>query len=348
MATVPLTGTPGFRFLWQLYPSARSGGLSYYSYYSTVEQGLAPSWTPPTASGLTTVPTTYTVAISAGRAYLDGEISILAAGQNVAINPGDPLFAPPVNGVNDYPIYLSPTRTLQPVVKGSAAPTTYLNGDAVTAGAQYAECIDFGEYLGATDFYQYSGGTWSKYDPTFAAPMLPAQAGKNRIYGGGMVPKVGANNLTVRAQEKRIYIENKYPPYTNSNSKALLRDSCSLELGNVSLYYFVLPLSVKVATTAGSATITTDAATAAVLADMVAAAGSIGTLAVKLTGPSGFFTGGGASSNITAVSGTNITTAATVVANNAEVTLTIEPQTAGRTYLLAPAKSALLVNNIPV
>lgn len=348
MATVPLTGTPGFRFLWQLYPTGRSGGLTYYPQYTSVEKGLDPSWSVPVASGLTTVPTSYTVAVAAGTSYLDGEIAKLATGVNVIVNPGDASFAPPVNGINNYQIYLSPTRRLRPVPFGSTPPTTYLNGDAIGAGAEYAQCIDFGDYLSATDFYRYDGSAWGKFDPTFTAPALPAQPGKNRIWGNVSLPKVTASNFTVRAQEKRVYIETKYPPYTSSNSKALLRDGCSLEIANLALYYYVLPLSIKVATTAASASITTDAATAAVLADMVAAAGSVSTLAVRLTGPSGFFTGGGASSNITAISGTTITTAATVIANNAEVTLTIQPQTTGRNFLLAPAKSALLVNSIPV
>lgn len=348
MATVPLTGTPGFRFNWHLYPTGRSGGLQYYPYYTAIETGLAPTWSAPAASGVTNTPATHTVAIAAGRAYLDGEIAILSSSKNVTVNPLAAGFAPPVNGVNDYPIYLSPTRNLQAVAVGGSAPTTFLDGSAVTAGALYAKCVDFGEYFGATEFYQYDGSNWALYNPIFAAPSLPAQSGKNRIWGNDMLPTLGQDNLTVRTTEKRIYIENKYPPYTNSNSKALLRDGCSLELANLALYYYVLPLSITVATTASSASITVDAATASALADMVAAAGSVNALAVKLTGSTGFFTGGGASSNVTAISGNTITTAATVVEDNDAVTLTIEPQTAGRIYLLAPAKSRLLVNSVPV
>jgi hypothetical protein len=346
MPTIPLNGTPGYRFLWQLWPSGRTGGLSYYSQYTEVLSGLGLSWTKPAAAGPVETPS-YNVSVAAGKAYLDGELAVLPAGVTVAVAPLSVM--PPVNGINDYYIYLNPTRVLQPVPRGDAAPTTYLNGAAVGKGAQYAECIDFGDYLSATKFYEYDGAAWEEFNPIFSAPSLPAQKGRNRSFGNDMLPTVAATNFTVGALEKRVYIEPNYPPYTNSSSKALLRGGASLELGRLSLYYYTLPLSIVATGVDETDTLTVDDDTAAVLADMVTAAGSVSNLAVKLTFTSAVFAGSPntVSSNVTAISGNTITVAADLTENLTDAVLVIEPQNAGRFYLLDRNKSDLLdVNGV--
>jgi hypothetical protein len=350
MSTIPLKGTPGYRFLWQHWPSGRAGGLSYYSQYTQVESGLLPSWSRPAAAAPAATAIDRTVAVAAGRAYLDGQLSVLANSANVTVNPD--AVAPVINGLNDYYIYLNPTRLLQPVALGDSAPTTYLNGVSIGAGAQYAECIDFGDYLSARAFYEYNGSAWEKFDPAFKAPALPAQPGKNRAWGNEALTAVTGTNFTVDALEKRVYIEPVYPPYTMSNSKALLRDTASLEIGRLSLYYYVLPLSLEVTLTNESTTASVSAESAAILADMVAAAGSAGALAVKLESLDGALlfnsTTPAASANISVISGTSLTLAVDAdTSGTYEVLLT--PQTPANIYLFAPAKSNLYdVNNVPL
>lgn len=350
MSTIPLKGTPGYRFLWQHWPSGRAGGLSYYAQYTSVESGLLPSWTRPAAAAPAATAVNRTVAVAAGRAYLDGQLSVLANSANVTVNPD--AVQPVINGANDFFIYLNPTRLLQPIALGDAAPTTYLNGVSVGAGAQYAECIDFGDYLSARAFYEYDGSAWGKFDPTFKAPALPAQPGKNRAWGNEALPAVGATNFTVDALEKRVYIEPVYPPYTMSNSKALLRDTASLEVARLSLYYYVLPLSIEVTLTNESTTASVSDDTAAILADMVAAAGSAGTLAVELQSLDGALlfnsTTPTDTANISAISGTSLTLAVDADASGT-YELLLAPQTPANIYLFDPAKSNLYdVNNVPL
>jgi hypothetical protein len=350
MTTIPLTGTPGYRFLWQLWPSGRSGGLTYYAQYTQIESGLLPSWSRPAAAGPLSAPADQTVAVAAGRAYLDGQLSVLANSANVTVNPD--LNAPVINGFNDFYVYLNPTRKLQPISLGDATPTTYLNGVSIGAGAQYAECIDFGDYLSARAFYEYTGSEWEKFDPTFKAPALPAQPGKNRAWGNEALIAVTATNFTVDALEKRVFIEPVYPPYTNSNSKALLRDTASLEVAKLSLYYYVLPLSVEVTLTEDSTTAAVSPETAAILADMVATAGNAATLAVRLQTLDGntIFntTTAAAVANISAISGTSLTMAVdSRVSGTYE--LLLAPQTPANVYLLNRQKSNIFdVNNVPL
>jgi hypothetical protein len=227
---------------------------------------------------------------------------------------------------------------------GDSAPTTYLNGASVGKGAQYAECIDFGDYLSATKFYEYDGANWEQFNPIFSAPSLPAQKGKNRSFGNDMLPTVAATNFTVGALEKRVYIEPNYPPYTNSASKALLRAGASLELGRLSLYYYTLPLSVVATGVSGDNDLLVDDDTAAILADMVAAAGNVSNLAVKLTHTTAAFAGSPAtvSSNVTGITGNTVTVAANLTGNMTDAVFVIEPQTAGRFYLFDRNKSDLL------
>jgi hypothetical protein len=348
MTTIPLKGTPGYRFLWQHWPSGRAGGLSYYAQYTSIESGFLPSWTRPGAAAPTAAPVDQTVTVASGRAYLDGQLAVLASNASVVVDPGS--TQPVINGVNDFYIYLNPTRLLQPVPLGESAPTTYLNGAAVSSGAQYAECINFGDYLSARAFFEYDGSEWLKFDPTFKAPALPAQPGKNRSWGNEALAAVSATNFTVDALEKRVYIEPVYPPYTMSNSKALLRDTASLEVGHLSLYYYVLPLSIEVTLTNASTTAAVSDATASILADMIAAAGSIGALAVELQSIDGtaLFAGAATAADVSAVSGTSITLGA-AAATSGTYELLLAPQTPANIYLLDRVKSNLYdVNQVPL
>ena len=263
MTTVPLTGAPGFRFYKDLYPSGRAGGLSYYP-YSSIIAGLTASISLAAAAPAAT-PANVTVAVTAGRAYLDAQIATLASGLNVTLTP-----TVGAAGLTNYELYVNPTRMLRVVPIGDPAPTTLLNGAAVQDGDMYATAVDFGEYFGAVDFYRYQGGLWTLLDPSFAAPELPAQPGKNRSWGAANRPVLAAGNFTFNAVEKRVYKENLYPPYTNSNSKALIHDSASLALATVGLYVHVLPVPVTATFTNGSPTVTVAAADRALVADIMA------------------------------------------------------------------------------
>ena len=176
MAPVESLAAPGFRTLKDIYPDARGMGLSYYP-YSSVYNGLNPTWTATPSTGTPKVPAAQTVAISAGQAYLDSELSTLAAGVSLVVNPNTLGVLP---GLNYYYIFLNPTRKLVPIVRGSSAPTTLLNGVAVANGDKYALCNDLGEYLTTDTFYKRVSGQWVAYNPIFEAPPVPAQKGKNR------------------------------------------------------------------------------------------------------------------------------------------------------------------------
>ena len=233
MAPVESLAAPGFRTLKDIYPDARGMGLSYYP-YSSVYNGLNPTWTATPSTGTPKVPAAQTVAISAGQAYLDSELSTLAAGVSLVVNPNTLGVLP---GLNYYYIFLNPTRKLVPIVRGSAAPTTLLNGVAVANGDKYALCNDLGEYLTTDTFYKRVSGQCVDYNPVFEAPPVPAQKGKNRTWGGESSPVVALSNFSVNAVEKKVYVGTKYPPYTSSNSMAELRDCASLHIATLILFY---------------------------------------------------------------------------------------------------------------
>ena len=233
MAPVESLAAPGFRTLKDIYPDARGMGLSYYP-YSSVYNGLNPTWTATPSTGTPKVPAAQTVAISAGQAYLDSELSTLAAGVSLVVNPNTLGVLP---GSNYYHIFLNPTRRLVPIVRGSSAPTTLLNGVAVANGDKYALCNDLGEYLTTDTFYKRVSGQWVDYNPVFEAPPVPAQKGKNRTWGGESSPVVALSNFSVNAVEKKVYVGTKYPPYTSSNSMAELRDCASLHIATLILFY---------------------------------------------------------------------------------------------------------------
>lgn len=234
MTPVESLAAPGFRTLKDIYPDARGMGLSYYP-YSSVFTGLNPTWTPTASTGTTPkVPAAQTVNISSGKAYLDSELSTLASDVSLVINPNTLGVSP---GLNYYHIFLNPTRKLVPIVRGSSAPTTLLNGVAVSNGDKYALCNDIGEYLTTDTFYKRVAGQWVAYNPIFEAPPASAQTGKNRTWGGESSPVITLSNLSINAVEKKIYVGTKYPPYTSSNSMAELRDCASLHLATLVLSY---------------------------------------------------------------------------------------------------------------
>jgi len=325
MATVPITGAPGFRFWKDLYPTGRQGGLSYYP-YSSVAGGLTVSWSLAAANPSAT-PQAATVSVSAGTAYLDGQLATLASSVNVSTAP-----TTAVEGFNLRNVYLNPTRVLTPVALGGSAPTTRLNGDAVAAGDAYCKAIDYGDYFSATEFFRYNGTSWVLIDPSFEAPAMPAQSGKNRTWGGECHSKLASGNFTVDQIEKRIYVENLYPPYVSSNSKALLRDVGSLELANVSLYYYVLPEAVTATFTNGSTTVTVAAASRPLVADIVASIAATTTIAIDGAAL--------AASGYNSTTGV-ITLAAAYTGTTGVKSVNITPVTPANIYVLSPARSIL-------
>jgi hypothetical protein len=215
-------------------------------------------------------------------------------------------------------------------VLGGSAPTTRLNGDAVAAGDAYCSVVDYSEYFSATAFYRYDGTAWSAIDPSFEAPASPAQSGKNRTWGGENIAKVASANFTVEQVEKRIYIENQYPPYVSSNSKALLRDSASLELVTASIYYHVLPEAITATFTASNPSVTVAAASRATMADLAASVTSLTSLLIDSAAISAY-------NSTTGV----ITLAANYGGTAGTKTVNITPATAANIYVLSPARSVL-------
>jgi hypothetical protein len=325
MTTVPLTGAPGFRFYKDLYPSNRAGGMSYYP-YSSIINGLTPSINISAAAPAATV-ANVTVAVSAGRAYLDGQIASLASSANVVFTP-----VSGVEGILRYDVYLNPTRMLRPIALGAAAPTTLLNGAAVQEGDMYAECIDYGEYFGAKDFFLRTGTTWTKFDPTFAKAAIPAQSGKNRSWGAENRPQLGAGNLTVNQLEKRVFIETLYPPYTSSMSKALLHDTASLYLGSVDLFVHVLPKPVTATLTNGNTAVTIAAADRPLVADIVASIPNTNTLVID----------GAAVATAGYNAGTGVLTLAASFAGTSGTRLVnITPSVGANVNIVSPARSSV-------
>ena len=325
MATVPITGAPGFRFWKDLYPTGRQGGFSYYP-YSSVAGGLTVSWSLAAANPSAT-PQAAVVSVAAGTAYLDGQLATLASSVNVATAP-----TTAVEGFNLRNVYLNPTRVLTPVALGGSAPTTRLNGDAVAAGDAYCKAVDYGDYFSATEFFRYNGTSWALIDPSFEAPAMPAQSGKNRTWGGECHAKLASANFTVDQIEKRIYVENLYPPYVSSNSKALLRDVASLELANASLYYYVLPEPVTATFTNGSTTVTVAAASRPLVADI--AASIVATTTIAIDGAALAASGYNSTTGV-------ITLAAAYTGTTGVKTVNITPVTAANIYVLSPARSIL-------
>jgi hypothetical protein len=345
MTTVPTQGAPGFRFFKDLYPTGRDIGLSYYP-YSSIFSGLGVSMTTPLAAAVSRAPNalgTYGVTVGSGQAYLDGQIATLATNTNLTINPVTALGdATPSDGYNYYAIFLNPTRKLQIVALGAAAPTALLNAAAVQTGDMYATAVDYGEYFEAIDFFKRSAvGTWTKFDPSFEPPALPSQPGRNAAFGNVNYPMVNANNFTVNAVEKEVYIGNMYPPYTSSASKAVLRKSASLMVGTLQLYYYVLGKTITAQVTSGSTAVVVDPPSASLVNALVAASGSAASLA--LSGLAAVGAGAIASWN----AGTRtLTLGAAASANAASGTpLTIGAATPANTHLLDPFLSSVDSSN---
>ena len=224
---------PGFRFVKDIFPSIRGVGLSYYP-FSSIQSGLVASWTAAATSTTPNAVPQQTVNVTAGSAYLDGQLSYLASAVNVPVN-----ITNRVAGLNYYYILLNPSRAWGVIARGTAPSTvtTRRNGDPVGAGDYLAQGYDQGEYFVVDTFYKRVGSLWQSLDPVFEAPPVPAQAGKNRTLGGNVHSKIALGNFTVNQLEQKVYIDTKYPPYTNSNSKALFRDCATLHIATLVLNY---------------------------------------------------------------------------------------------------------------
>jgi hypothetical protein len=243
-------GAPGFRFIKDIFPGYRQGGISYYP-FSSIKSGFTPSWSLAAADPLAAA-ADVTVAIAPGSALLDGQNANLASSLNVTFTPEDL-----VTGDNYFRIFLNPTRTLQPVVSNGGVytpPTTRLNGDPIEDGDLYAEAVDFPRELEAFAFYKRIQGAWTPFDPTFSAPAMPVQSGQKRTFGGECHSKVALGNISINAVEIPIYIAAGYPSFGYRPARAKLREPASLELVTAKLHYHVLPMALSVTFTNGSAT----------------------------------------------------------------------------------------------
>lgn len=291
-----LEGAPGLRLLpQQLHPTARSGGLMMYP-FSSVMNGLASSMTLTALNGVPAVRIPdFTAAIAGGNAYLDGEISTYSTAVNgtpdtITIS-GDPAntgalrldYNKLVFGYNDVNIFLNPTRLVIPWTAASLPTSTggttsvnvnRLNGNIVSPGDLIAHSSIGGDYLSVYAFYvvtSVAAGTapgnpgaitLAKYDPSFAPP---TREGRMRTWGNQMQLLCRAANLST-FEEPRIFIGNKYPPYVNSNSQALLRDPASLALGTLRMFVFKFPIEIRLDLIAGVTSVPLDPETATILA----------------------------------------------------------------------------------
>lgn len=224
---------PGFRFVKDIFPTIRGAGLSYYP-FSSIHSGLVASWTPAANSTDADATIQQTVNVTAGSAYLDGQLSYLAQAVNVPVPTTGR-----VAGLNYYYILLNPSRRWGIINRGTAPSTvtTRANGDAVGAGDYLAQGYDQGEYFVVDTFYKRTSSSWLLFDPVFEAPPVPAQAGRNRTLGGNTHSKITLSNFKVDQLEQKVYIDTKYPPYTNSNSKAIFRDCATLHIATLVLNY---------------------------------------------------------------------------------------------------------------
>lgn len=320
------SGAPGFRFIKDLFPSYRQGGISYYP-FSSIKSGFTPSWTL-AAAAPAAVAADITVDIAPGMALLDGQNANMSSAISVAFTPEDLM-----TGANYFRIFLNPTRVLQPIISSAGVytpPTTRLNGDPVQDGDRYLECVDFPEHLEGFSFYKRVEGAWVNYDPIFEAPAIPAQSGQKRMYGGECHSKVNLNNITINMLEAPIYLSAGYPAYAYRPARAKMREPASLELAAAKLYYYVLPLNVSATFTNGSTTATLEYAYRSDMADIVASIPAITDLELDGVGLTAYDAATGEVTLASAYAGTSGT---------GQVLLT--PAVAGNDIILSIARSEL-------
>jgi hypothetical protein len=327
----PYQGAPGFRFLKDLYPTHRSGGLNYYPYCS-IQSGLTPSWSL-AAGAPVAVPANLTVAIAPGNAILDSQPATLSTSVNLVFTPEDV-----ADGYNYFRVFLNPTRILQPVVASGGVytpPTTLLNGDAVQDGDKYLEAIDFPDHLEGRAFYVREGGVWKNYDPSFATPDVPVQQGRNRVYGNGTRPKVALSNFTINAVEVPIYLATGYPIFGYQPARANLRNPASLEIVTAEVYYHVLPKVVTGTFINGDADVTVAYAERDSIADLMSSVTNTNVLALD-----GETLDTGAYNSATGV----ITLGAPYTGTSGTKEVLLTPVTPANVYVLSPGKSNLVAS----
>ena len=328
-AQVPYFGAPGFRFIKDLYPASRAGGLNFYP-YSSIKSGLTPSWTLASADPAA-APANLSVTISSGQALLDAQPASLTNNVTLTFTPEGV-----ATGLNFFNVFLNPTRILQPIVSVGGVftpPTTLLNGDPVLDGHFYAQCVDFPLFLEAYNFYQRQSGVWTQVDPSFITPSVPVQQGKNRVFGNNAVSKVTSTNFTINAVEVPIYIATQFPIFAYQPARANLRSPASLGVVSVVPYYYVLPLALTATFTNGSPSVQVDYAYRSMVADLTSSVVATTTLAI----------GGQALAASAYNPATGVLTLATNWAGTTgDQQVTITPVTPGNIYVLSVNLSQLL------
>lgn len=327
----PYQGSPGFRFLKDLYPTHRSGGLNYYPYCS-IQSGLTPSWAI-AAAAPAAVPANLTIAVAPGNAILDAQPATLSNAVNLVFSPEDL-----ADGYNYFRVFLNPTRILQPVVASGGvytAPTTLLNGDAVKDGDKYIEAIDFPDHLEGRAFYVREAGVWKNYDPSFASPDLPVQQGRNRVYGNGTHPKVTLSNFTINAVEVPIYLGTGFPIFGYQPARANLRNPASLEVATAEVYYHVLPKLVTATFVNGSVSATVAGAERDIIGDLMSSVLNTNTLELD-----GETLATGAYNATTGV----LTLAAGYTGTSGTKEVLITPVNPANVYVISPGMSNLIAS----
>jgi hypothetical protein len=322
-------GAPGFRFIKDLFPSYRQGGISYYP-FSSIKSGFTPSWSLAAAAPAAAA-ANVTVNIAAGMALLDGQNANLSSAVNVQFTPTEL-----TTGYNYFRVFLNPTRKLQPVIASGGVytpPTTRLNGDAVQDGDQYVEAVDFPRELEGFAFYRRVLGQWQQFDPIFTPPATPAQSGQKRMFGGECHSKVTLSNISVNAIEVPIYLAAGYPSFGYRPARAKMREPASLELAMAKLYYYVLPLNVTATFTNGSTTANLAYQYRSDLADLLASVAAAGNLELD----------GVAISAFNAASG-DVTLASAYTGTSGTAQVLITPASAGNDIVLSPVRSELLAS----
>jgi hypothetical protein len=237
---------------------------------------------------------------------------------------------------------LNPTRRLQVVAVGASAPTTLLNGDAISTGDLYAVGatlldVDGSPYINATDVFQFNGSAWVPFDLTFSPGDFPAQDGKSRLIGNDIVGKILAGNFSL-SPEVDVFWSTRSHPYVNQNSQAKLRGQAALKVADLSLFYIALPLVVTAAFTNGSPTVTVAVASRPAVAQLVTALAD--TITIAIDGAALATTGYNAGTGV-------ITLGANYAGSTgAAKVVSITPVTPANIFVLDPALSAVIPSTL--
>jgi len=197
------------RFDHQFYTQGQSGGLNYYP-FSGVLEGVKLSY----VSAATNV---VTLASTVGRVRLDSVLVDVPARASIPITVANNVTTPG-NDVN-FEVYLNPARQI---------PAVYTLPGSPALNAKVLLVADLGVDQAVTGFKQWNGTAWVDFKPIKEPPNY--QQNNMPMHNILNVANVGQFSSVA---EKVIYHNTVYPVYVNSPSRAYLRKSGAVKLGDV-------------------------------------------------------------------------------------------------------------------